>query len=165
MTQEGLPNREFGRNEPILRTTNSEFEACRHRLAVGMRVKTESQALGHDLHAQIVAQHLRRHAADFFIARHLDYPAEQARTQSEILVVVRDHDRYFRFIADAQFVEPAYSDNSWTVAILRIVLRHQDHLPVVVSEANADKALMGDAGAEFQRCKYRKYTVRSESVL
>ena len=75
-------------------------------------------------------------------------PPSKTETQAEILVFVRDQDGHFRFIPGAQLVEAAYSYNSRTAVIRRVMLRHQHHLPIVVAEANAQQALMGDAGFE-----------------
>ena len=132
----------------VVGSGHSEVEDSSYRRPVRIGAKPESKALGEDLHTQIVAQHLRHDPAEFFIARNLDDPAEQPQTQPEILVFIRDQDRHFRFIPGAQLVEPAHSYNSRTAAILQVMLRHQHYLPVVVTEANAEQALMSDAGAE-----------------
>ncbi len=109
----------------------------------------EAESTGQPAHASILRQDVGDDARDIFRARDLNQLAEQFRAQASVLKSVGDEDGDLRIVPFPTAAKPADTED-FVMGIAGIAqIGDERHFPVVVDEALAHQAIVGDARAQF----------------
>ena len=103
------------------------------------------------LHLAVVWQNRRGDAFEFFIAADLHEHPQKLRAQAVVLTLVAYGQGELGFVRSMQLAQASHAEDFRLAVFGVAALDYKHHLAIVVDEADAAKALVGDALVEFQR--------------
>ena len=111
----------------------------------------EADVAGHREHVVVVGQYGGGDGIQAFVAADLHEHVQELATESVTLAFVGDGQGEFCFVGLTLFAEPSDAENLAPAGLRVRVLDDERHLAVVIDEADAREAFVGDALLQFQR--------------